>query len=216
MPGHVCTRLCAGQGRPCQGCTPEPHRELKRGPEGEGTEAGLACPQLRGQHRAPARPGPPHTPSLPPQLGLFLLTPSHGASPARTPGPATPPRRPGEPPPPRRKSSRWGGCRPEVLCLPLGGTSHPREWTAPRTMSRDRVKEACAPRCHDAANQGSLLGLCCRGHRGRGEGGVPWGGVDLSAARPAHSAFPTQQRSSGQGLHFRPRADGSLCIPIRM
>lgn len=91
-------------------------------------------------------PRPPHNPSLPPQLGLCLLTPSRGACPARTPGPATPPRRPGEPPPPgsgkspppRRKPSRWEGCKPQVLCLPQGADST-------QNHSRDGVKEACAP-----------------------------------------------------------------------
>ena len=57
-------------------------------------------------------------------------------------------------PPPRKNCSRQGGYRPEVLCLPLGGTSHPREGTAPSTVSRDQVKQACAPRCHDTAKPG--------------------------------------------------------------
>lgn len=211
MCPSVCVRTWAcvqGRAALAKAAPPEPHCGLKKGGPEEVAEAGLAYPRLQRQHWAPARPPAPHPLQTSSSLRSSGCASSHHPTGPARQGPQGQPHHQeslhlqAQGRAPSRKNCSWqGGCRPEVLCLPLGGTSHPREGPAPSTVSRDGVKQACAPPLSQRSQARALCSDSAAGEA-RGKGRAPWGGVGLSAARPAHSDFPTQQHSPGQRLRF--------------
>lgn len=149
---RACLGVCAREGRPCQGCTPRTSLWAEEGGPrgGRCSRAGLptapapalgACPPAR-------RPAPHPLQTSSSLRSSGCASSHHPTGPARQ-GPQGQPHHQeslhlqAQGRAPSRKNCSWqGGCRPEVLCLPLGGTSHPREGPAPSTVSRDGVKQA--------------------------------------------------------------------------